>query len=284
MAGRTAGVRVDGLARVDAYGTGDDARTAPEGGELRAFHLTTSTCDADKCNDWSTLDLKVVVDGDTRRLPDKSGGYVVAIPAGAAERRPCDEGGRLPPVPLVAHRRAGGRQPRSARTPGSVRQDQRDLHVDRDHGSRSCLRGRRSAPDCGARCLCQDGAAQLLRRLVSARLSAQRLPRRGCHLPPPVRRGGPPRDQDRGHEVPGRRRQDLHGHGRREPGDESRTGSSRSPRPSPVARCSWAAPLGRSPEATALHTPTRCHPRRFPSASPDASPQHSVYRGPAPQP
>jgi len=83
MAGRTAGVQIDGLADVTELGTGDAARSAPPGGRLRAFHLASWTCDVDKCRGWSTLDLKVVVDGDSRPLPDKGGGYVVAIPAGA---------------------------------------------------------------------------------------------------------------------------------------------------------------------------------------------------------
>jgi hypothetical protein len=85
MGGKTAGVQVDGLADVETFGTGDEAHSAPEGGRLRAFHLSSWTCDVDNCNDWSKLDLRVVVDGDSRRLPDTQGSYVVAIPAGAAD-------------------------------------------------------------------------------------------------------------------------------------------------------------------------------------------------------
>jgi tetratricopeptide (TPR) repeat protein len=85
MGGKTAGVQVDGLADVETFGTGDEAHSAPEGGRLRAFHLSSWTCDVDNCKDWSKLDLRVVVDGDSRRLPDTQGSYVVAIPAGAAE-------------------------------------------------------------------------------------------------------------------------------------------------------------------------------------------------------
>jgi hypothetical protein len=85
MGGKTAGVQVDGLADVETFGTGDEAHSAPEGGRLRAFHLSSWTCDVDNCKDWSKLDLRVVVDGDSRRLPDTQGSYVVAIPAGAAD-------------------------------------------------------------------------------------------------------------------------------------------------------------------------------------------------------
>ena len=83
MASRTSGVRVDHLADVDEFGTGADARSAPEGGRLVAFHLTGWSCDVDQCQNWSSLNLRVVVDGDSRRLPDTSGSYVVAVPAGA---------------------------------------------------------------------------------------------------------------------------------------------------------------------------------------------------------
>jgi hypothetical protein len=83
MAGKTGGVQVDGLADVESFGVGDDARSAPEGGSLRGFHLKSWTCDVDKCQDWSKLGLRVVVDGDSRPLPDTQGSYVVAVPAGA---------------------------------------------------------------------------------------------------------------------------------------------------------------------------------------------------------
>lgn len=84
MAGPTGGVRIKGLQEVDQYGTGDSARTPPEGGRLVAFQLTDWACDAKPCTAWSALDLRVRVGADARRLPDDQGTYVVAVPAGTA--------------------------------------------------------------------------------------------------------------------------------------------------------------------------------------------------------
>lgn len=83
MASRTTGVQIDHLADVEEYGAGDAARSAPEGGRLVAFHLADFGCDSEDCTGWAGADLQVVVDGEKRPLPDKSGSYVVAVPAGA---------------------------------------------------------------------------------------------------------------------------------------------------------------------------------------------------------
>ncbi len=84
MASRTSGVRVDHLADVDEFGTGADARSAPEGGRLRRLPP-------------HRLELRrrpvqgLVVAQPARRrrrrespAADTSGSYVVAVPAGAA--------------------------------------------------------------------------------------------------------------------------------------------------------------------------------------------------------
>ena len=83
MAGREGGVRIKGLEEVDQYGTGDAARTPPEGGRLVAFQLTDWACDVKPCTTkWPALELRVRVGADSRRLPDDQGTYVVAVPAG----------------------------------------------------------------------------------------------------------------------------------------------------------------------------------------------------------
>ncbi len=133
-----------------SFGTGDATHSAPEGGQLRAFHLSSWTCDAVNCKDWSKLDLRVVVDGDSRRLPDTQGSYVVAIPAGAAS------------VDLVM-KTDDVRQSLSLLTgaPGPdniavlARQDRfveigESFPPDRDHDHRARLRGWRAADQCGA--------------------------------------------------------------------------------------------------------------------------------------
>jgi hypothetical protein len=84
MASQSGGVRIDRLSEVEQFGTGDDARSRPDGGQLRAFHLKNFPCEAKKCEEWSALGLEVVVGDDARVLPDGPGTYVVAIPAGAA--------------------------------------------------------------------------------------------------------------------------------------------------------------------------------------------------------
>jgi hypothetical protein len=83
MAGRKGGVRIKGMEEVQQYGTGDAARTPPEGGRLVAFQLTDWACGVKPCNTkWPALDLRVRVGADSRRLPDDQGTYVVAVPAG----------------------------------------------------------------------------------------------------------------------------------------------------------------------------------------------------------
>jgi hypothetical protein len=82
MAGSNGGVRISRLEEVDQYGTGEAARTPPEGGRLLAFQLTDWECDIKPCMKWSALDLRVRVGGEQRTLPNKKGTYVVAVPAG----------------------------------------------------------------------------------------------------------------------------------------------------------------------------------------------------------
>jgi hypothetical protein len=82
MAGSNGGVRIKGLEEVQQYGTGDAVRTPPEGGRLVAFQLTDWACGEPCTTKWPTLDLRVRVGEDSRRLPDDQGTYVVAVPAG----------------------------------------------------------------------------------------------------------------------------------------------------------------------------------------------------------
>jgi hypothetical protein len=84
MAGRTGGVRIARLGEVDSIGTGEDERTAPEGGSLVAFRLGAWSCDSSSCRDWKSLGLKVDIDGTRRALPDTAAAdtFVVAVPGG----------------------------------------------------------------------------------------------------------------------------------------------------------------------------------------------------------
>lgn len=87
MAAAKGGVRITRLGEVEAVGSGDDVRSAPEGGRLVAFKLADWPCDRESCRPWSRLGLRVVVGGDERRLPVADGGdtFVVAVPADVSD-------------------------------------------------------------------------------------------------------------------------------------------------------------------------------------------------------
>lgn len=87
MAGRSGGVRIARLGEVDNVGSGDDERSAPEGGRLLAFRLGTWSCGSTSCRTWDRLGLKVDIDGKGQPLP-ASGGvdtFVVAVPSDARD-------------------------------------------------------------------------------------------------------------------------------------------------------------------------------------------------------
>lgn len=83
MAARTGGVRVARLGEVDTVGSGEDARSAPEGGRLIAFRLADWDCGSDACRSWDRLGLTLDVDGTTRELPSTgtTDTFAVAVPA-----------------------------------------------------------------------------------------------------------------------------------------------------------------------------------------------------------
>lgn len=83
MAAAAGGVRVARLGEVETVGSGEDERSAPEGGRLLAFRLTDWPCERESCRSWSQLGLKLAVGGEQRRLPAAGGvdTFVVAVPA-----------------------------------------------------------------------------------------------------------------------------------------------------------------------------------------------------------
>lgn len=87
MAAATGGVRITRLGEVETVGSGDDVRSAPEGGRLVAFKLADWPCERGSCRPWSRLGLRIVVGGDERRLPVADGGdtFVVAVPADVSD-------------------------------------------------------------------------------------------------------------------------------------------------------------------------------------------------------
>lgn len=85
MAARTGGVRVARLGQVESVGTGDDERSAPEGGRLLAFRLADWSCGSDSCRGWRRLGLRVDVDGTRQDLPGGDADtFVVALPTGSS--------------------------------------------------------------------------------------------------------------------------------------------------------------------------------------------------------
>ena len=83
MAGLTGGVQIEKLGEVDRYGSGSDARSAPDGQKLIAFQLGEASGDGSS-NGPSVLGLKVVVDGGTPEdLPDPDKINVIAVPSDA---------------------------------------------------------------------------------------------------------------------------------------------------------------------------------------------------------
>ena len=87
MAAAAGGVRISRLGEVETVGSGEDERSAPEGGRLVAFKLANWPCERDHCRPWSQLGLRIAVGGDERRLPTSGGSdsFVVAVPADVAD-------------------------------------------------------------------------------------------------------------------------------------------------------------------------------------------------------
>lgn len=84
MASKAGGVQLTGLGEVEEIPVGEETLAEPEGGRLLGFRLGDWPCDADKCQSWDKLGLKVAVGDDVRRLPvdAQSDTFVVAVPAG----------------------------------------------------------------------------------------------------------------------------------------------------------------------------------------------------------
>ncbi len=85
MAARRSGVRVTHVGDVTETGSGDAARSAPEGGRLISFRLGEWACDEKPCTPWSEAGLSVRVGTDVRPLPTGGPTYVVAVPAGTPD-------------------------------------------------------------------------------------------------------------------------------------------------------------------------------------------------------
>ncbi len=79
-----AGVALLARSEVDQVRTADGRRRAPAGSRLLAFRVGDWTCEDQPCEGWRSLSPTVVVEGDSRNLPDRGSTFVVAVPPGSA--------------------------------------------------------------------------------------------------------------------------------------------------------------------------------------------------------
>lgn len=85
MGARKTGVELVGLEQAIAFGSGDNAVAAPDGGNLIAFTVRDWDCEITPCTPWTEANLDVVIDGQASPLPTGDGAnFVVAVPASAA--------------------------------------------------------------------------------------------------------------------------------------------------------------------------------------------------------
>lgn len=82
IGGRTAGVRVSGLAGPERVDRDPRVLLPAPGSGLRTFTLADGPCQEEPCAPWSAAGLEVVVAGDTVPLPAGGPSYVVAVPDG----------------------------------------------------------------------------------------------------------------------------------------------------------------------------------------------------------
>lgn len=78
MAGRTGGVRVTGLGRIDQVGNGSTAQVAGPGEQLLALTLADGPCQQKVCDPWQGLGIEIVADGVATPLPAGGPTFVVA--------------------------------------------------------------------------------------------------------------------------------------------------------------------------------------------------------------
>ena len=87
FAGRTAGVALRRLGEVDSVQTADGDLRAGDGSRLIAFEVGDWPCAVPPCQDWTSLDAQVVIDGTAKDLPEGGDTYVVVVPPGTDELR-----------------------------------------------------------------------------------------------------------------------------------------------------------------------------------------------------
>ncbi len=81
MIGDTFGIRLNTIGKVDRYGRGDTARTAPSGTDLIAFTFEVTDGATDKSADTVSVGVQIG-SGEPRSLPGRTPAVIVAVPSG----------------------------------------------------------------------------------------------------------------------------------------------------------------------------------------------------------
>ena len=85
MGSKSAGIAILAESRVDSVETENETRRAPEGSRMLAFKVGDWACQADPCESWSSLEPKVIIDGQESSLVETESTYVVVVPPGTDE-------------------------------------------------------------------------------------------------------------------------------------------------------------------------------------------------------
>lgn len=85
LTSRTAGLRLTALGEIERVHTKDGWRRPYEGSRLIAFRIATGACEDEPCKRWRTLKPSVVLDGESKPLPEKGSVFALLAPPGVEQ-------------------------------------------------------------------------------------------------------------------------------------------------------------------------------------------------------